>query len=323
VPAPRPPSAPSSRDDTSKGPHIAVDFANNALMIRADGTEYASIERLLREVDVAPDQVMIEVVIAEVTLNDTLKYGVEWFFKNADQTFDLSKTGIVSKAFPGFAFTYKVPDVDVALNALGTLTDVKVISSPKLFTLNNKPATLQVGDQVPIITQTASGVRTATDLTVVNSVQLRDTGILLRVTPRIGKSGAVFVEVKQEVSNAIATDTSGIDSPTIQQRKLSTTVAVQDGASIALGGLIRDSQDYGDSGVPLLKDIPVLGKLFGTTTSKGARTELLIFLRPRIIRNPEGAREMTDELQRGFKGLENLLGSGRVSQTGNFGGRAP
>lgn len=325
VDANAPPSRvePASRNGTSKGPHIAIDQANNALMIRADGTEYASIERLLREVDVAPDQVMIEVVIAEVTLNDSLKFGVEWFFKNADQTFNLSKTGTVSSAFPGFAFTYKVPDVDVALSALGTLTDVKVISSPKLFTLNNRPAVLQVGDQVPIITQSATGVRTATDLTVVNSVQLRDTGILLRVTPRIGKSGVVFVDVKQEVSNAIATESSGIDSPTIQQRKLATTVAVQDGASIALGGLIRDSLDYGDSGIPVLKDVPVLGKLFGTTTSKGARTELLVFLRPRIIRNPEAAREMTDELRRGFRGLETLLGPGRVSEAGNSNGNAP
>jgi general secretion pathway protein D len=321
-PAPRPPTDAGLRDSFGKGPHIAIDQANNALMIRADGTEYASLERLLREVDVAPDQVMIEVTIAEVTLNDTLKYGVEWFFKNADQTYTLSKSGTVKSFFPGFAFTYKVPDVDVALSALGSISDVKIISSPKLYTLNNKVATLQVGDQVPIITQSAAGVRTATDLTIVNSVQLRDTGILLRVTPRIGKSGTVFVDVKQEVSSAVATESSGIDSPTIQQRKLATTVAVQDGDSIALGGLIRDSHNYGDSGVPFLKDVPLLGKLFGTTSVTGDRTELLIFLRPRIIRSPAGAREMTDELRRGFRGLDSLLGAGRVSQVGGSTGTA-
>ena len=157
---------------------------------------------------------------------------------------------------------------------------------------------------------------TATDLTVVNSVQLRDTGILLRVTPRIGKSGTVFVEVRQEVSAAVATESSGIDSPTIQQRKLATTVAVQDGDSIALGGLIRESHNYGDSGVPFLKDVPLVGKLFGTTNVVGDRTELLIFLRPRIIRSPSGAREMSDELRRGFRGLDSLLEVGRVSQVG-------
>lgn len=318
-------TAPQTRAEgvrgSDRGPHIAIDQANNALIVRADGTEYASLERFLREIDVAPDQVLIEATIAEITLNDELKYGVEWFFKNADQSFKLSKSGTISNFFPGFAFRYTVPDVDVALSALGTVTDVKVIFSQKLLTLNNKMAMLQVGDQVPIITQTATGVRTATDLTVVNSVQLRDTGILLRVTPRVGKSGTVFVDVKQEVSNAVTTDTSDIDSPTIQQRKISNTIAVQDGDSIVLGGLIRDTQTYGDSGVPYLKDVPVLGKLFGTTDVKGDRTELLVFLRPRIVRSAAAAREMTEDLRNGFRGLGDLLETDRVTRAG--GGASP
>jgi general secretion pathway protein D len=328
APPPADPNAPPQRprNDTAlrgsfKGPHVAIDQANNALIIRADGTEYAALERFLREIDVAPDQVLIEVTIAEVTLNDTLKFGVEWFFKNADQTFKLTKTGSVKSYFPGFAFTYTVPDVDVALSALGSVSDVKIISSPKLLTLNNKMAMLQVGDQVPIITQTATGVQNATDLTVVNAVQLRDTGILLRVTPRIGKSGTVFVDVRQEVSNAVPTETSTINSPTIQQRKLANTVAVQDGDSIALGGLIRDRTDYGDSGVPFLKDVPVLGKLFSTTSAIGDRTELLVFLRPRILRSPSAAREMTEELRNGFQGLGDLLETGRATRGGTGGSR--
>ncbi|MCE9521307.1 MAG: type II secretion system protein GspD, partial [Alphaproteobacteria bacterium] len=263
----------------------------------------------LKEIDVAPDQVLIEVTIAEVSLNDTLKYGVEWFFKNNGEKFNLSKTGTVSSVFPGFAFTYVVPDVDVALSALGSVTNLKIISSPKLLTLNNKPAVLQVGDQVPIITQTATPIQGASNLTVVNSVQLRDTGILLKVTPRIGKSGMVFVDVRQEVSNAVETKTSGIDSPTIQQRKLSSTVAVQDGDSIALGGLIKDTNSSGDSGVPYLKDVPVFGKLFSSSSVIGDRTELLIFLRPRIIRNAAAAREMTDQLRNGLQGLEGMMGA--------------
>ncbi len=315
-----PPAAPQPRADvlrgSSAGPHIAVDAANNALIIRADGTEYAALERFLREVDIAPDQVLIEATIAEVTLNEDLKYGVEWFFKNADHSFKLSKSGTISNFFPGFAFRYTVPDVDVALSALGAVTDVKVIFSQKLMTLNNKMAMLQVGDQVPIITQTATGVRDATDLTVVNSVQLRDTGILLRVTPRIGKSGTVFVDVRQEVSNAITTETSDINSPTIQQRKIANTIAVQDGDSIVLGGLIRDSTSYSDSGVPILKDVPVLGKLFGTTTRDDDRTELLVFLRPRILRSPAAAREMTEELRNGFRGLGDLLAPARGARGG-------
>lgn len=304
--APPPPPATALRP-SSAGLYVAVDGPNNALIIRADGTEYASIERFLKEVDVAPDQVLMEVTIVEVTLNDTLKFGVEWFFKNDDQKFTLSKTGTVSSAFPGFSFTYIIPDVEVAINALGTVSDVNIISSPKLLTLNNRPAILQVGDQVPIIVQSATGIRDADDPTIVNSVQFRDTGIVLRATPRIGKSGTVFVDIHQEVSDAVATTTSGIDSPTIQQRKLSTTVAVHDGESIALGGLIKRNHNYSDTGVPGLKDVPLFGKLFGSTTVTGDKTELLVFLRPRIIRNAAAAREMTDQLRRGLQGLEELV----------------
>ncbi len=305
--APPPPPPGPTGEPRRNGPQIAVDTSINALIIRAEAAEYAVLERFLKEIDVAPDQVLIEVTIAEVTLNDTLKYGVEWFFKNADQTFQLSKTAAVSSVFPGFNFTYALPDVDVAINALDAVTDVNLISAPKLLTLDNKTATLQVGDQVPIITQSATGVRDANDPTIVNSVQFRDTGIVLKVTPRIGKSGTVFVDINQEVSTAIPTTTSGIDSPTIQQRKLSNTVAVQDGDSIAVGGLIRQSTTYGDSGVPVLKDVPLLGKLFSSTSETSDRTELLIFLRPRIVRNAAAAREVTDDLRRGLEGLDRML----------------
>lgn len=195
----------------------------------------------------------------------------------------------------------------MALSALGTITDVQVVSAPKLLTLDNKSATLQFGDQVPIITQSATGVQDANAPTIVNSVQFRDTGIVLRVTPRISKGGTVFVDVNQEVSSAIPTTTSNIDSPTIQQRKISSTVAVQDGDSIALGGMIRQSDTHSDSGVPVLKDIPVVGNLFSSTNNTGARTELLIFLRPRIIRSAAAAREMTDQLKQGLRGLDILM----------------
>lgn len=311
-----PPVAPgpgfSRGGGNGNGPQIAVDSANNALIVRADAIEYAAVERFLKEIDVAPDQVLIEITIAEVTLNDSLKYGVEWFFKNDDQKFNFSKTGKVSSVFPGFAFTYTVPDVDVAINALGSVTDVNVISAPKIFTLDNKSATLQVGDQVPVITQSATGVRDANDPTIVNSVQFRDTGIVLKVTPRISKGGTVFVDVHQEVSSAIPTTTSGIDSPTIQQRKLSSSVAVQDGESIALGGLIRQSTTHGDSGVPVLKDIPLFGKLFSSTSETSDRTELLIFLRPRIVRNAAAGREMTDQLRKGLSGLDAMMSRPRA-----------
>ncbi|MBP6013416.1 MAG: type II secretion system secretin GspD [Alphaproteobacteria bacterium] len=308
-PPPAVPSAPnfSRPSGNGSGMQIALDAANNALIIRAGAADYAGLERFLKEIDIAPDQVLIEVTIAEVTLNDSLRYGVEWFFRNADQTYNFGRSANPSSSFPGFSFTYTVPDIDVVVNALDNVTDVRVISAPKLLTLDNKTATLQVGDQVPVITQSATGVRDANDPTIVNSVQFRDTGIVLKVTPRIGKSGAVFVDVNQEVSSAIPTTTSGIDSPTIQQRKLSSTVAVQDGDAIALGGLMRQSETQGEGGVPLLKDIPLLGKAFSNTSQTSDRTELLIFLKPRIIRSPAAAREVTDSLRQGLTGLDTMM----------------
>jgi general secretion pathway protein D len=307
VPVPSAPGNGASRTGGANEMQIAVDGANNALIVRAGAADYAALERFLKEIDVAPDQVVIEVTIAEVTLNKNLRYGVEWFFRNADQTYNFGRSANPSSSFPGFSFTYTVPDIDVVVNALDNLTDVRVISAPKLITLDNKTATLQVGDQVPIITQSATGVRDANDPTIVNSVQFRDTGIVLRVTPRIGKSGMVFVDVNQEVSSAIPTTTSGIDSPTIQQRKIATSAAVQDGDSIALGGLMRQSETYGDGGVPLLKDVPLLGKLFSNTTETQDRTELLIFLKPRIVRSPAAAREITDSLRKGLRGLDEMM----------------
>jgi general secretion pathway protein D len=319
APGPVPPMAPGpqmsggQQGNNGSNLQIAVDGANNALIIRASATEYAALERFLKEIDIAPDQVLIEVTIAEVTLNDSLKFGVEWFFKNTDdQKYSLGRALKPAATLPGFNFTYTIPDVEVALSALGTITDVQVISAPKLLTLDNKAASLQFGDQVPIITQSATGITNASDSTIVNSVQFRDTGIVLKVTPRISKGGTVFVDVNQEVSSAIPTTTSGIDSPTIQQRKISSTVAVQDGDSIALGGMIRQSDTHSDSGVPVLKDIPLVGNLFSSTSNQGARTELLIFLRPRIIRNAAAAREMTDQLKRGLRGLEVLTNPAQV-----------
>ena len=312
APPPLSPPAPAP-GGSSASFQIAVDQANNALVIRARGNEYAGLERFLKEVDVAPDQVLIEVTIAEVTLNDTLKYGVEWYFKNTDdQAFSLGRALKPAATVPGFNFTYTIPDVEVALSALGSITDVQVVSAPKLLTLNNRPAFLQFGDQVPVITQTATGVRDAADPTIVNSVQFRDTGIVLRVTPRISKGGTVFVDVNQEVSSAVQTTTSGIDSPTIQQRRISSTVAVQDGDSIALGGMIRQSDTRSNSGVPLLKDVPIVGNLFSSTSNQGARTELLIFLRPRIVPNAAAARDMTEQLKQGLRHLD--LGRGGRSR---------
>ncbi len=292
---------------------IIADEKNNALVILATSAEYRMIEATLKRLDIVPLQVLIEVTIAEVTLNDDLEYGLQWFFQvgRASQsdrnTFTLSPltTGDVASLFPGFSYAFSGGDARVVLNMLADITDVRVISSPQLMVLDNQTARLQVGDQVPVATHSAVSVLDS-DAPIVNTIQFRDTGVILEVTPRVSASGLVVLDVKQEVSDVVPTTTSDIDSPTIRQRTIESTVAVQSGDTIALGGLIRDTHTDGSVGIPLLGDIPILGNLFKTTTDTTLRTELLVLITPRVVRDRTEAREVTDELRRRMPSLAPL-----------------
>jgi general secretion pathway protein D len=300
-------AAPSpSGTNPSDGPQIVTDQTNNALIIRADAAEYDSIVKIIRQMDVTPNQVMIEVNVVEVTLNDTLQYGVEWYFKSGNQTYTQAQTGTPLASFPGFGFTYNVPNVSVAMSALGSLTKINVVSSPKLLTLDNMPATLEVGDQIPVVTQTTQNT-TSGDTPLVSTVQQISTGVILSVTPRIGSSGMVYLMLSQEVSEAVPTTSSTLNSPTIEQRKLQTTVAVNDGNTVALGGMIRRSDSQGSSGIPYLKDIPVLGAVFGPQSDTRQRTELLVFLTPRVVKSPSAASEVTEDLRKALDGVREAM----------------
>src|SRR5690606_33164859 len=210
---------------------------------------------ILERLDVAPSQVLLEATIAEVRLNDRLQMGVRWFFEagNNDFTFtDLVAEGagnVVGAPFAGFSHFFNTTNIQVFFKALSSVTDVNVISSPTLMVLDNKQATLQVGDEVPVLTQTATGVTTP-DAPIVNSVNYRSTGIVLNVTPRIGDKGRILLEIEQEASDVVASQTE-IDSPTIQQRRIKTTVAVKDGEGLILGGLIQDSATRQRGQLPL------------------------------------------------------------------------
>ncbi len=286
---------------------IIADETKNALVILATTAEYRMIESTLKRLDITPLQVLIEVTIAEVSLTDDLRYGLQWFFEsgNSSITFSTLSSGVVASAFPGFSYFFSGADARVALNLLTEITDVRVISSPQLMVLDNQTARLQVGDQVPIATQSAVSISDP-DAPIVNSIQFRDTGVILEVTPRVNASGLVVLDVFQEVSDVIATTTSDIDSPTIQQRSISSTVAVQSGDTVALGGLIRDRDEDSVTGVPLLSSIPVLGNLFKTTQTQTRRTELLVLITPRVVRDRREALEVTDELRRRLRTLEPL-----------------
>ncbi len=299
------------------GLSIVADELNNALIIRATGGEYRDLLSLIERMDVLPPQVLIEATIAEVTLTDDLQYGVRWFLEDGrtqaffparasddDASADSGPPDLFAPVAERFNFNYVAgPNAGVAIDALASVTDVNVISAPSIMVQNNQTANLQVGDQVPIITQSATGVNDP-NAPIVSTVQLVDTGIILQVKPRINASDMVVLEVEQEVSDAIQTLTSGIDSPTIQQRQFTSTVAVRNGGTVILGGLIRESQSENDSGVPVLRRAPVLGNLFKSRSNNRRRTELIIFLTPKIIRNDSQAQEALETFQQRLQALD-------------------
>lgn len=281
---------------------IVPNEENNLLLIMASPSEYSVIVSALKQMDLAPRQVLIEAALAEVTLTDELRYGVSWIFENNSNSVSLASSGGgPTQAFPGFSYAYSgLSNVRAVLNALEGMTDVNVVSYPKIMALNNHSATMQIGDEVPVPTQSAVGTSNS-DAPIVNSIEYRETGVILTVTPRINEGGLVIMEITQEISDVVETTSSGIDAPTIQQRKFESTVAVQSGQTIALGGLIRQTQSLNKSGVPYLQRIPLLGAVFRNTNIVERRTELIVLITPRVLRDVTETREVMDYLRDTFK----------------------
>jgi general secretion pathway protein D len=288
---------------------IIPDQLNNALIIRATDQEYREILELVERMDVMPPQVLIEATIAEVRLIDGLSFGVRWFFDsnsgdgNSTLSFTDDVNGTANPVFPGFNYAFSGTDLTATLNALSSVTDVTVLSAPSIMVQNNQTAHLQVGDEVPIVTQTATAVL-ENNAPIVSSVQLRETGVILEVTPRINANGMVVLEVNQEVSSVRPTTTSGIDSPTIQKLQFTSTVAVRSDHTIALGGLIRESQSDNEAAIPFLGQIPGIGNIFKNRDITSERSELVIFLTPRIISTDEDADNVLYRLRRELEALE-------------------
>ena len=286
---------------------IIADETNNALIVMATPGDYRMIESALKKLDLVPLQVLLEATIAEVRLNDDLEYGLQWFFDSGKSSTTLTQaaTSAVAPFFPGFSYVFASNDVRVVLSALDSITDVNVISSPTLMVLDNESASLQVGDQVPIATQSAVSTIDP-DAPIVNEIQQRDTGVILTVTPRVNSGGLVTLEIEQEISDVVPTITSGINSPTIRQRRIQTVVAVQNGETVALGGLIRETRDRGKAGIPILHEIPIIGSLFGASTDSRERTELLVVITPRVVRNSADARQITEDLRKRLRSISPL-----------------
>lgn len=293
---------------------IVADEKNNALVIFARPRDYKMLEDAIKRLDVVPLQVLIEATIAEVELNDDLQYGLQYFLKAGTSGFELnsnlgtagSPADILPTA-PGFNYIFTAGSgTKVILNALAQLTHVNVVSAPEVLVLDHQTAALQVGDQVPILSQQQQA--TIGVSTIVNSVSYVNTGVILQVTPRVNSSGLITLDIDQSVSNATTPATSAaIQSPTITQRRIVTSAVVQDGQSIALGGLILDNQTNDNGGIPYLKDIPGAGLLFSNVTHNNDRTELLVMLTPRIVRNGAEARSMTNDLLNQMRTVKPLV----------------
>jgi general secretion pathway protein D len=277
---------------------ISTDAANNALLIYSTHEQYKIIEQAVIKLDRAPVQVAIEATIAEVTLNQDLQYGVQFYLRNKQgNSVGFGQTDILKRLIPGFNLVLG-PEADprVVIDAFRQITTVKVLSSPSLNVLENQTATLQVGDQVPITTRSAQGVDNPNS-PIVNNIELRDTGVILKVTPRVNSDSVVTLEVQQEVSGVTGQGNQPSLTPTISQRKVKSSVAVASGQTVVLGGLISSHEERGKSGLPLPIDFNILG----SNTGKVVNTELIIFIRPQIIRNDVDAQLVSEELRSKMK----------------------
>ncbi len=294
----------------------AVD-ETNTLLVRTTGTAWKSIRDVVERLDVMPLQVHIEAQIAEVSLTGDLKYGVNWYFERAVTDAGLpSAVGrntwstLAGSVLPGtatggggLAWTFLGRNAAAVISALDEVTDVQVLQSPSVLVRNNAEATFNVGSRIPISSVTFDP-STGSQGTI-SQVQYLETGTILKVRPRITRDGTVFLDIVQEVSTpGTIPDKNG--NVRIDSRKLKTEAAIQSGDTVMLAGLIKDDVGRGSSGFPGLSRIPVIGGLFGQQKSRTGRNEVIILITPMIIRNPQEARDLTDEYSRRFRAMEPL-----------------
>ena len=276
---------------------VTADVNSNSLLINANALDYKLVERAIRQMDRRPVQVDIEATIAEVTLTQDLQYGVQFFVHNQSASLGLSGASGVPLQPPSTSglnlLVGAASNPKVLLDALQSFTTVKILSSPSLVVLDRQPAVLQVGDQVPILTRTAQSIDT-TNAPVVNNVDYKDTGIILNVLPRVNANGVVTLDVEQQISSVSSTDPTTL-TPTISQRRVRSSVAVSNGQTVMLAGLISDKQSNSRSGFPYLSSIKFLGDILSSHDTALNRTEIIIFIKPTIISNAADAQQVTEE----------------------------
>ena len=297
---------------------IIADQDNNAILVMATQQDYHAIEATIRRLDISPRQVLIEATIAEVTLSNGLTYGVRWFLENTDWELGINAPVPENASGAGLAFAFfdQSSDLKAFFDVLATQSDVKFLSTPQVMVLDNQTANIRVGDQIPVTTRSSQST-TNPDAPIVTEVQFRDTGTLLTVTPRINAGGQITLEISQEVSIPGASPAiGGGGNVAIAQRTINSSVIVQSGQTVVLGGLILETTSRGKSGVPLLMDIPGLGALFSTYSTDTLRTELIITVSPRVIEDPREMEKVTEELRLRMANANELEESARTTSSG-------
>ena len=300
----------ASGGDLSKG-KLTLDEPRNALIYQGSATDWGRLMPLIQQMDKAPRQVMIEVTVAEVTLTNDQEFGVAWLANNAD----LGKfngnisSGVLSAATGGSGLNYLLDiggQTRASLKALATQDRISVLSTPRLMVKSGEEASLDVGTEVPTISsQATSGITTGGNSGIIQTIQYRKTGILLNIKPVVYSDDRVDIELRQEVSEALPVGAdSGVSSPAIFNRSYSTSLSLKDGSAILIAGLMSQRQTNGNSGVPYLKDVPLLGNLFKSQKQKRDKTELILMIVPYIIETDSQAEELTRSMAQRFELLE-------------------
>lgn len=295
----------SSGGDNSSTIRITANPSNNTIVISATPKDYRKILATLRQMDAPATQVLINTMIAEVSLNNQLRYGVQAYVESNNVGFALAGSKpaadgpVISPQFPGMNFLWGgISNPKLVIDALSGITNVRVVSSPSILVLENETATIKVGDQIPVQSETA----VTNGGNFVNSIQYRDTGVILKVKPRVSANGVVTIELGQELS-ALRKEL-GIDgNPRFTQRSVTSKVSVNDQQTVLLGGLISGIEDRTRETVPGADKVPILGKLVGTTDNNAQRTEIIVFITPKIIRNGEEAARESQDLRDKMKNL--------------------
>lgn len=277
---------------------IQADPSNNSVVIFSDAETRQDILEALSRIDVPQLQVAINVTMAEIRLTDQLRYGVQYFIEHDDKgSIGLfgSSVARIGQEVPGFNFllgTRSSPDL--VISAFDEITDVQILSSPSLVVVENETARFLVGDEIPIVTRSVTSVQDP-EAPVSNEIEYRNTGIILQVKPRVSENGVVSLEIEQEISSVAGGSTTL--TPTIAKRQVSSQISVVDGQTVLLGGLISEQSNQGRAGIPGLNRIKGIGNLFGRTGQGGSRTELIILIRPNVIRDSQNAQHVAEELR--------------------------